>query len=178
MKIILNIAAGANNVSSVEISQLMREECAVFNLDINPSFPNNDHAVLPYYEPAKSIALLSMPNIEYSNALEALDFEDGSVDVIMSVSPYGFALINAEAKRVLKRGGHIVVAGSRMNKYVAKNGLFQAGFDRTWLEEIDRNASLVTIKLFFFIENFYRSQTSRGEHTTKIDTLRGFRKLV
>lgn len=179
MMIILNIAAGANNMSSVEISGLMREECAVFNLDINPNFPNNDQAVLPYHQPAKAIALRAIPNIEYSNATEHLDFEDRSVDVIVSVSPFGFALINSEAKRVLKRCGHIIVAGSNRNKYVAKDSsLFQAGFDRTWLEEIPRDASLVGIKLFYFIENYYRSQTSHGEHATKIDTLRAFRKLV
>ncbi|APR81266.1 Hypothetical protein A7982_06613 [Minicystis rosea] len=179
MLIILNIAAGANNMSSIEISQLMREECTVYNLDINPSFPNNDRAVLPYHQPAKAIALLSMPNIEYANATEQLDFEDRSVDVIVSVSPYGFPLINPETKRVLKRGGHIIVAGSQRNKFVAKDSsLFQSGFDRTWLEEIARDQSLVSMKLFFFIENYYKSQTSHGEHATKIDVLRAFRKLV
>lgn len=182
MQVVLNIAAGENVQSHVEFSEIIGEECVLYNIDIYTQLvPSPGTAVLPVDPVLKARALHAIPNVEYGDATRPLDFEDNAADILMAVSPYGFPLLNEETMRVLRRGGHVIVAGSTRNKYVAKNN---ALCTPTFLPQMlnilreipQSQATRAVQSICRYISHIYQSRTTHREHGTTIDLVRVFHK--
>ncbi|MGA4635013.1 hypothetical protein ACPA5B_14145 [Pseudomonas solani] len=114
MPVILNLGAGS--VAPMQKSDLANidefRDWDITNLDIYNS-------IVPY-SPDRSKMPFPNADIRYSNVESSIPFGDGTVDIALAVSPYGYSVLNGEVHRVLKAGGVAVVIGSQRNKYVCK----------------------------------------------------------
>ena len=168
MKTLLNIACGTqpqnllsyhNNFSKENTADV--ERYIVHNLDSD--------------EKLAEVTLKGGASVIVADASSALPFKNGSVDVVLAVSPFGFSTVNEEVLRVLKAGGGIIVLGSRRNKFVkghASNSPDTLEKVREVKEEEDAELSRIAA----YIAANYVSFTTGGVSETKLDTTRMWRK--
>lgn len=112
---VLNIGAG---VLPLVASDLAVDQ--VVNYDPLTALNNEDKAgksaVL-----ALTVLSLQDPNLHYARREAQVDavYANGSVDLILSISPYGFTLVSAWAHGKLKPGGCVLVVSNERNAWAS-----------------------------------------------------------
>ena len=160
MKTLLNVASGPN-VLPPRCTFGTSEEFLVWNIDKEIS----------------AEVLKSHAQVLEADATKSLRFQTDEVAVVLSVSPYGFPVINTETMRVLQSGGGIIVMGSKRNPYVNHKVAqtkelsdelipLAAGDEPVWDQ----------IVAFLSDQANYVSKKSGGVEETRIDTVRIWRK--
>jgi hypothetical protein len=110
------------------------------------------------------------PNFEIA-AADYVEIEPGCVDVLYSISPFGYQPVNAETSRMLKRGGVLIIVANHGNNFAKKP--VQGELEALSMEEIDPKEieGLLLEKAFSM-----GSVTTHGSET-KLDLVRVFKKL-
>lgn len=146
LNIFLNIGAGGKMMGTRHFGQFAAEEhdYVIFNMDsgheqvsqilqgrgktppeIKALFSNGQPlaslvATFTQEERAKYDAGPRNPdvssNFEYGTA-ECIMLQDATVEMIFSISPYGYKPLNLETHRVLKRDGIVIVGGTKNNPF-------------------------------------------------------------
>ena len=123
--------------------------------------------------------IASRPDIQYFKKRKDVDniYPIDSVDLVISISPYGFTLIDTWVDEKIKKGGYIIVLGNSTNPYVTQDKkLFEFFLKADYTE---RDAEFQG-GLWGFIEKlttYYKSHTSKLEDDTALNKTRIFRKL-
>jgi SAM-dependent methyltransferase len=172
MPTILNLGAGS--VEPLQKSDLANitefRDWDVVNLDI--------YNQIVKYSPDRSQRPFPSADIRYSDVERRIDFQDGSVDIALAVSPYGYSVLNSEVHRVLKRGGVAVVLGSQRNKFVCKLDFLCARDMR--VEFFEMWEIIAPNQLAWKCINFLAqrgSHVSSGHEATKLDFFGIYRKI-
>lgn len=116
-KNVLNIAAG---LLPIVASDLNADE--VVNYDPLTGLANADEggrAVVSHL----MVLSQAMGDIRYARRQAEVDsvYPNGSVDLVLAVSPFGFKLISRWVADKVRVGGHVLVIGNKSNKHVKQD---------------------------------------------------------
>ena len=101
--------------------------------------------------------------------------DDLSIDLLLSISPFGFSLVTDWVHRKLKVGAQLLVVGNHANKWLTEEKLIAPGLKRHYQRLprlMGRWEQLVEEK----IRMAYPSHTSAMERSTQLDTFHFFIK--
>lgn len=168
MKILLNIACGTQPQNLI----------AFYNNFSKENSADAERYMVHNLDSDRKLAELKTKggaSVIVADASSALPFKDGSVDVVLAVSPYGFSIVNEEVSRVLRPGGGIIILGSRKNKFV-KGHASNSPDTLEKLREVKDGEDAELGRIAAYIGTNYVSFTTGGVSETKLDTTRMWRK--
>jgi hypothetical protein len=116
-KSVLNIAAGLLPIVATDFQEVGE----LVNYDPLDALRSTETGA----DAARFLAMFAMAagDIIYARRQAEVDshYANGSVDLVMSVSPYGFTLVDEWVHAKIRVGGYILVAGNASNKFVMNN---------------------------------------------------------
>ncbi|USD22276.1 hypothetical protein ACJJIU_00955 [Microbulbifer sp. CnH-101-E] len=84
------------------------------------NFDKNEFPVAPYAYQFGGCNNLEWSYVQNADVMNKIPLGDCTVDVVLSVSPYGYSVLSKEVYRVLKPRGLILILGNGSNKYLDK----------------------------------------------------------
>jgi hypothetical protein len=96
---------------------------------------------------ARLIKYLDTIDVDYFSRAASVDsvFGDDSVDLVMSISPYGFALVNQWSHDKLRSGGYVLAFGNERNNWLKVEKMFEGTLEEQF-EVIEYTAADAVIK--------------------------------
>lgn len=169
--IILNVGAGLLPLVASDFEGIDK----VINFDPLDSFRHQEFAMAMLFKHIVN----SSNDIIYGHAESQVDAicDDGDVDCVFSVSPFGFPVVNSWVHRKLAVGGFVFIAGSEKNKWVKPQKLFEGDLRNRY------RPALLEEKYHLFkasrkIEVEYTSYTSAAEKKTDFEYKVAYKKLI
>ena len=166
---VLNIAAGFLPLVASDL-----EQSGFFDVDKVVNFdPLKDNVLKALFD----AIIKQYPDIIYQNQQAGVNqlFPNGSVDLIIGVSPYNFSLVDTWADQKLKPGGVVLVVANEGNKYVKDSKLFAPAGLKDKYAEICNAGSWIDY-IIAKIKQDYPSHTSKLEKGTPLNKVRILKK--
>lgn len=96
---------------------------------------------------ARLIDYLGAMDVDYFSNQQSVDsvFSNGSVDLVMSISPFGFPLVNQWSHDKLRSGGHVLAFGNERNNWLNVEKMFEGTLEEQF-EVIEYTTADAAIK--------------------------------
>jgi hypothetical protein len=120
------------------------------------------------------IGHLAIIDVNYVSRRAGVDsiFANGSVDLVMSISPYGFALVDDWVHGKLKPGGYVLAFGNERNKWLQDTHMFAGTLQQQYRVVSWNGASEPQISdLARKVKRDYPSSTTDLQHDTTINEI-------
>lgn len=102
---------------------------------------------------------------------------DNSIDLLISISPYGFSVINEWVDAKLKSNAKVLVFGNSSNKWVNNSNNIFLNEELSEKYEAEANLNDWENLIKGKVQQFYPSQTSAVEKDTEINIFKNFTKV-